>query len=172
MPSLRSGLVSEEREGSTAHGTTSDLGADVRGVLLRARVVSAALIGSVVGFAGVATFLIAAGTFSEGAPLPLTGTILLGGFSVAMAAVLAAPVIGAAAGRSARGSSVAQRTRAFFAETVVTQAVREGAGLAGTLIAMLAGNVTWVLSFALLSVAAQAWSWPREEALRKRLRLP
>ena len=154
-----------QRETSTGPVT------DVHSVLLRARILSGAMIGGVVTFAVVACALIAAGALPEGPSLRLTGTVLLGLFTAAVALVLAAPFVGQAAARSAPGGSGEQRAREFMTETVVTQAIREGAGLVGIAIAMLAGDVSWVLAFAFLSVVGQAWSWPREESLRKRLRL-
>ena len=50
------------------------------------------------------------------------------------------------------------------------QAAREAVGLGGTVVGLLAGSVTWILSFAVLSLVALAWGWPSDDELRRRER--
>jgi hypothetical protein len=58
----------------------------------------------------------------------------------------------------------------WFTATIVAMALREGAGILGLTLSLLAGSATWAVAFGVASVAAMILSWPRGEDLRERLR--
>lgn len=130
------------------------------GALLRARIVTGALMSGIATFTGVAAFLVSQGTIGD--TLPATAhSYLPVGLLGAVGIVLAAPFVGRAAARSARTGS-----EAFLAETIVKQALREGVGLAGIVFAMLAGHIEWTLAFGALSLITMGLGFPREEDVR------
>ena len=129
-------------------------------VLQRARIITGALMGGVVTFACVASFLILSGTMTSALP-ESARTYLPVGFIAAFAVIMTAPMVGNAAARGASGE------QAFMVGTLVKQALREGVGLAGIVLSLLAARAEWVLAFAALSVLAMGAGWPRAEDLRE-----
>jgi hypothetical protein len=141
---------------------------EVRAALVRLRVVSGALMAGVAGFAVVATLLVRQGAVAEGG-FPEAGRFLPLAFGLALAVVgLAAPAVGRVIEERARKAE--GPGAAYLAGTIVRQAVREGAGIAGIVLGLLTGRADWILAFALLAIGAMALGWPREEALREATR--
>ena len=138
------------------HALTSEESA----ALLRARIITGALMSGIATFMVVASFLVTRGSIGNTLPAAAHNFLhvaLIGAFGV----VLASPYVGRAAARNARTG-----IEAFFLDLVVKEAMREGVGLAGIVFAMLAGHLEWIVAFGALSLVAMAWGWPRAEGLR------
>jgi hypothetical protein len=133
-------------------------------VLLRARVISGALMSGVATFACVAFFLVQTGAIGDTLPAAAHNFLYVA-LVAALGLVAAAPALGRVAARAAPNGA-----QAFLMSTLVKQALREGVGLAGIVFAMLTGHVEWVLAFAATSLLAMGLGWPRADALRESLR--
>lgn len=131
------------------------------------RVLAGAFAASVLAFTVVAAFLVASGVFSEGSPailelLPVVGVTLL-------ALPVAAPFVGGKI-RDAAGDTVDEVLQGWTQGHIVAMAMREGMGLAGITLALVAGSVPWIVGFGSVSLAAIALGWPRRSELEERVR--
>lgn len=130
-------------------------------------ILAGAFAASVLAFMIVAAFLVASGVFSEGSPailelLPVIGVTLL-------ALPVAAPVV-ARKIIEAAGDTVDDVLRGWTQAHTVAMAMREGMGLAGVTLALVAGSVPWIVGFGAVSLAAIALGWPRRTELEERVR--
>ena len=129
-------------------------------------VISFGLLSGVAFFAVVAGFLVQQGAAPAGSldtvPLPVIA-------AVGVVALLAAPRIGG----MIRGRPVADEEDAlasFTLSVVVAQAIREGVGFAGIALAMLAGDLNWMIVFTVISVGAIFLGRPKERELEEMVR--
>lgn len=124
------------------------------------------LILGVVVFAAMATWLITSGTFvGTGSPVPLEAV----GVGV-MALIFLTPVL---AGKAKEAPPDADRDTVFMqfqTGTIVGMAVREGAGLMGGVLALLAGSLPWLVGLTGALVLAMVLAWPKRDELEERLR--
>lgn len=130
-------------------------------------ILAGAFAASVLAFAVVAAVLVASGVFSEGSPailelLPIIGVTLL-------ALPVAAPVVGRKIIEAA-GDTVDEVLQGWTQGHIVAMAMREGMGLAGITLALVAGSVPWIVGFGAVSLAAILLGWPRRTELEERVR--
>ena len=140
----------------------------VEGRIRAAQIVVAALAMGVLTFTGVVVGLVMAGTIGVPAPalasLPLYGA---GGAALllALAPVVRRQILGAGAPKD-RDTVIGR----WFTATIASMALREGAGIVGIALSLVAGSATWAVVFGVASVGAMVLSWPRGDDLRERLR--
>lgn len=130
-------------------------------------ILAGAFAASVFLFMTVAAALVASGMFSEGNPalaelLPVIGVGLL-------ALPVAAPVVGRKIVEAA-GDTVDEVLQAWTQGHIVAMAMREGMGLAGIMLGLVTGSVTWIVGFGAVSLAAILLGWPRRSDLEERVR--
>jgi len=133
------------------------------------RLIAVALMAGVAIFAGVTLFLLLAGEVQvdTGAlpaavlPAAALGAIVLMG----MAPIVQRKVSEAPAG--ADGRTILERWRSA---NIVGLAIREGAGLTGIALSLVAGSVTWLLAFTFAALATMALAWPTRGEVEERLR--
>jgi len=130
---------------------------------------------SVFLFMTVAAVLVAGGIFAEGNQailelLPVLGITLL-------ALPLAAPVVGTKiieaagdTGDETGGDTVDEVLQGWSQGHVVAMAMREGMGLTGITLALVAGSVPWIVGFGAVSLATILLGWPRRSELEERVR--
>lgn len=128
-------------------------------------IIVGSLILGVVLFAAVAAWLITSGTFADFiSPIPLEAV----GVGV-VALIFLAPVL---AGKAKEAPPDADRDTVFMqfqTGTIVGMAVREGAGLMGGVLALLAGSLPWLVGLAGASVLSMVLAWPKRDELEERL---
>jgi hypothetical protein len=133
------------------------------------QVIVAALATGVFTYTTVAVGLISTGALGTGGVT--LGTAAPGAVALGVALLFAlAPVVRRRvlhAGPAADGDQILAR---WFSASLVAMALREGAGLLGITVSLLAGSVPWVLGFGLASVAAMGLAWPRGDEVRDRVR--
>jgi len=142
---------------------SSELDPTVRTVTILAGAFAA----SVLAFMVVAAFLVAIGVFSEGSPailelLPVIGITLL-------ALPIAAPFVGSKIADAA-GDTADEVLQGWSQGHIVAMAMREGMGLAGITLSLVAGSVPWIVGFGAVSLAAILLGWPRRSELEEQVR--
>jgi hypothetical protein len=133
----------------------------------RLRVVWAAMLMSVALFTAVVWYLIARGGV-RGAPD--LDPVLLGTLAVIVAlGLLIAPMVRRRLEAIPRVALNDEIVRRWEHGWLVSQAIKEGVGLAGLVIALLAGSPSWALGFAVASLGSMVMTPPWEHELRLRL---
>lgn len=139
------------------------------GRIRTAQTLVAALATGVLTFTGFVVGVVAMGTMPPAADAGMASLPMYGA-PVAAILLALAPMVrrriidsGAVTDRS---TTVAR----WFTATIVSMALREGAGLLGVVLSLLAGSATWAVVFGVASVGAMVLSWPRGNDLRERLR--
>ena len=134
-----------------------------------AQIVVAALAMGVLTFTGVVVGLVATGGT---APVAGAGMASLPLYGAPVAAILLAlaPVVRRRILDSGPARDRAQAVGRWSTATIVSMALREGAGILGLVLSLLAGSATWAVVFGVASVGAMVLSWPRGDDLRERLR--
>jgi len=130
------------------------------------QVLSFGLIAGVAFFAVVAAFLVQQGTSPSGSfdsiPFPVIA-------AVGLVAIFLAPRIGG----MIRGRPTSDEDAALSNLTtsvIVAQAIREGVGFMGIALALLAGDLNWIVVFTVLSVGAMVLGLPKERDVEEALR--
>ncbi|HSR43033.1 MAG TPA: hypothetical protein VLL48_12690 [Longimicrobiales bacterium] len=131
-------------------------------------VMAGAFMGGVLVYTAMAVWVVRAGALGLGAEIG--GEVLgLVGLVAALLLVLA-PVVRRRILAAGRPEDRGELTALWIRGSIAGLAVREGAGLLGITISLLAGSVPWILGFGLASVAAMGLAWPRGEELREAIR--
>jgi hypothetical protein len=134
-----------------------------------AQIVVAALAMGVLIFTGVVVGLVATGGMITG-PDPDLASLPLYGAPVAALLLAVAPVVRRRILDSGPAPDRPSAVARWSTATTVSMALREGAGLLGLVLSVLAGSATWAVVFGVASVGAMVLSWPRGDDLRERLR--
>ena len=131
------------------------------------KVIWVGMVAGVVLFTGVAMLLIRMGAFT---PIPA----LRAGAGMTIAIVLVLGLVGAQFVRRIVEKTPASATRSQVAAKwqagwIVGQAIKEGIGLAGVVLAMLTGASSWAMAFGVASAASMIMTPPWEAELHERL---
>lgn len=148
------------QEGETPHE-------EVSRVIRTGRILVLAMAGGVAVFTVVATVLVAGGTLGASGTIP--SPLLLGvGFGV-LIMLLTAPLVRRAI-LEAGPPPPAELPRRWLTALIVGSAVREGAGLLGIVLGLLAGSVPFIVGMGSAAVAALLLALPRGEELEAAVR--
>ena len=141
--------------------------ADLERALRIVRVLTAALSLGVAVLAGVVVFL-AGGELAVADGPPLDPGLLPSAGGAGILLLGLAPVVG---GRVASGGETRdEAVQSWLTGRILALALRDGVGVVGLAVGLLAGSVPWALGFAAASVASMALAWPRGDDLEDRLR--
>jgi hypothetical protein len=134
-----------------------------------AQIVAGGLVMGVLTFTAVVVALVVTGAMGSPPAAGLASLPVFGAFGAAVLLVVT-PVVRRRileTGPAGDRDTVVGR---WFTATIVAMALREGAGILGLALSLVAGSATWAAAFGVASVAAIILSWPRGEDLRERLR--
>jgi len=143
--------------------------ASVDGRIRKAQTLVAALAMGVLTFTGFVVGVVATGTMPPATDAGLASLPLYGA-PVAAILLAIAPMVRRRILDSAPERDPSTAVARWFTATIVSMALREGAGLLGLVLSLLAGSATWAVVFGVASVGAMVLSWPRGRDLRERLR--
>lgn len=139
----------------------------ITALVRRLRIVWFAQMASVAAFYLVVWFLLRKGGIGATGRLDPT---LLGFFGGGVAAtLLLAPIVRRRLERAPRGAGPDDIARRWQVGWLVGQAVKEFVGLAGLVVALLAGASTWAFGFALVSVVSMVMTPPWDHEVRLRI---
>ena len=138
-----------------------EIGARVK----RLRVIWLALLFGVATFYLVVWFILKRGGL-EGASRPPG---LLPAAAIVALALLFAPLIRRRLEAFRRGASADEIARRWELGWIVGQTIKEGVGIAGLVIALLAGSTAWALGFAIASIGSMFMTPPWEHEVRLRI---
>lgn len=127
----------------------------------------APLLAGVLIYTILAAYLVASGTFAaeNQAIMEFLPFVAVGLAPLLVAAPFVSKKILDSADRTA-----AATLRAWRTAHITAMAMREGLGLAGVTLGLLAGSVPWIVGLGTASLAAMALGWPRRLDLEERLR--
>lgn len=146
--------------GEVAHG-------DVARVVRTGRTIVLAMAGGIALFTVVATVLVAGGSMGAAGTLPST---LLVGVGIAVLVMLGtAPMVRRVLMESG-SPAPPELPRRWFTSLLVASAVREGAGLLGIVLGLLAGSVPFIVGMGAASVASMLLAFPRGDELDAAIR--
>jgi hypothetical protein len=137
----------------------------IRSLVKRLRILWGAMLLSVATFTGVVWVILRRGGI--GRPLDPNLLALLG--VVVALALLLAPFVRRRLETASRGAGPDQIAQRWQIGWIVGQAIKEGVGLAGVVIGLLAGSTAWTLGFAVASLGSMIMTPPWEHELRLRI---
>lgn len=141
---------------------------EVRERIRQARIIAGALMGGVGAYTIVAVVVVSLGILSSGG---MFGTTFLGFVALFVLLLLVlAPILRRRVLESGRPADADEVLRRWMSASIVGLAVREGAGLFGVTIALVAGATPWILAFGLASLVAMGLAWPRADEVEERIR--
>jgi hypothetical protein len=135
-------------------------------VLRVGRLIVLAMVLGISAFAVVATVLQAGGAVEEGLVPPGILPLVAGAVLILL---FTAPIVRRAVWESAQ-PAVEELPQRWLTALIVASAVREGAGLLGIVLGMLAGSSFWIIALGGAAVAAMALTFPRGEELESEIR--
>ena len=135
-------------------------------VLRVGRLIVLAMILGISTFAVVATVLLAGGAVEGGLVPPGILPLVAGAVLILL---FTAPIVRRVVWESAQPAVEALPQR-WLTALLVASAVREGAGLLGIVLGMLAGSTVWIIALGGAAVAALALTFPRGEELESEIR--
>lgn len=139
----------------------------ISAVVRRLRVIWLALLMSVATLNAVVWFLLRSRAVSVASPLP-PSTLTMLGVIVALTLVLA-PYVRKRVEAAPSNATAEQIVSRWQTGWIVGQAMKEGVGIAGLAIAMLAGTTTWAWAFAIASLGSMILTPPWEHEVRRRV---
>jgi hypothetical protein len=137
----------------------------IRAVVKRLRIVWGAMLMSLAVFATVVWILLRRGGI--GRPLEPTMMATLG--VIVALAMLLAPIVRRQLEKAPRGAGPNQIAQRWQVGWLVGQALKEGVGIVGLVVGLLAGSSAWALGFAVASLGSMIMTPPWEHELRIRI---
>jgi hypothetical protein len=151
------------------HGTGSEAMNEqedqIRAVVKRLRILWAGMLMGVVTFAIVVWILIRRGGIGRPMDSGMMATLAV----IVALVLLVAPLVRRRLETTRRGASPAEIAQRWQVAWIVGQGIKEGVGIAGLVIGLLAGSTAWALGFAAASLGSMIMTPPWEHELRLRI---